>query len=475
MKVNKLINKFIINNHKINSLKTDSRKVVEGDIFYAIKGSDFDGNNYINEAILRGAKTIISEVELKDKSEYSNINYIVVDDVRKELAMNAKVFYKDISRTMDLIGVTGTNGKTTVTTLLYKYLMKLNKKATLIGTNGIYIDNIYYETKNTTPDILDIYEILEMSKESGVSTVFMEVSSHAIKMLRVYGLEFKIGLITNISLDHLDYHRTMDDYKYTKGLFLSHIDKNNIVIINKDMDDFIFFNKLPQAKVSTFGSENCDYKLIDYTLGIEGSSFKINIKGIEYKLETKLLGLFNIFNILAFIAIIDCLKMPLDNINSFINSKINILGRMEVIEYKNRYFVIDFAHTPDGVENVIKYLNQIKKNNLIVIIGCGGDRDRSKRRVIGDIVSREADYFVLTNDNPRTEDPVLIIEDILEGVKTKNYAVIMDRKIAIEEAYKRSLKDDIIAILGKGNEEYQIINNQKIMFSDKEVVRGLNL
>lgn len=475
MRVKKLIKGEVKNNHKVNGLKTNSKLIKGNDIFYAIKGSLYDGSKYVLDAIKLGAKTIITEVNYLDCKAYSDVNFCVVEDVRKALALHAKKYYKNISKSMHLIGITGTNGKTTVTTLLYKYFRFVNKKATLIGTNGIYISNKFYETKNTTPDILEIYNILFESKKNGVNTVFMEVSSHAIKMMRIYGLEFKIALITNLTLDHLDFHKSMEDYRYTKGLFLSSIFEENTVIINKDILDFNFFYYLCKANVKTFGRSFSTYQLIDYKLTIEGSSFIIKIKGQVYKLNTKLLGLFNIYNILAFIGVIDTLGLFNERSIEFINSKINVLGRMEVINIDKRYFVIDFAHTPDGVLNVLEFLNSVKVNNLYVVCGCGGDRDKSKRKVIGDIISRMADFFIITNDNPRFEDPKDIINDILEGVKTNNCAVIMDRKMAIEEAYKRSLNGDIIAVLGKGNEQYQIIKNQKIKFSDKEVVQSFNI
>lgn len=474
MRVKRVTNsKNIINNHNVNSLKTNSKIVKENDIFYAISGTKNDGNRFIEEAIKLGAKTIISEKEFELIEDYKNINYILVEDIRKTLAIHAKNFYKDISKEINLIGITGTNGKTTVSTLVYKYFQYLNKKATLIGTNGIYIMNSFYESKNTTPDILEIYEVLIESKKRKINTVIMEVSSHAIKMMRIYGLHFKIALITNFTQDHLDYHITMEDYRYTKGLFLNSITSNNIVIINKEIVDFKFFNYMTNAKLITYGIGCSDIQLIDYKLSIYGSNFVVKIANEIYAINLNLLGLFNIYNCLAFLAIINNINMFNKKTIKYLESKINILGRMEVLSYLNRYFVIDFAHTPDGVLNVLKFLNDVKENNLYVVIGCGGERDATKRKLIGDIVSRYSDFAIFTNDNPRGEDPNKIINDILEGVKSKNYAVILNRNLAIEEAYKRSLNNDIIAILGKGNEQYQIIGDIKIPFSDKEVVRGL--
>lgn len=475
MKISKLLNtnKLLIHTHFVNGLKTNSKKVKANDIFYAISGSNFDGNDYIIDAIKKGAKTIISEKEFLEAYKYPDINFIRVEDVRKVLAIHAKIFYKDLSKSFTLIGITGTNGKTTVSTLVYKYFQYLNKKATLIGTNGIYIMNSFYETKNTTPDILELYEILLESRKNGVNTIIMEVSSHAVKMLRIYGLEFDIALITNLTQDHLDFHTTMEDYKYTKGLFLNSLNEDKIVIINKDMEDYKFFSYLSKAKTYTFGRKTSNYELLDYKLSVEGSNFLVRMHNKVININTKLLGLFNIYNILAFIAIVDNLGLFQTKTLEFLSSKINILGRMEVVKLENRYFVIDFAHTPDGVLNVLNFLNQIKHNKLYVVIGCGGDRDRSKRKVIGHISSENADFVFFTNDNPRTEPPEIIINDILEGVKTDNYLVILDRKMAIEEAYLRSLSGDIIAILGKGNEQFQIVGKEKYKFSDKEVVLGL--
>lgn len=475
MRISKLLKRKVNNNHQINDLKNDSRKVVFNDVFYAIKGSLSDGNEYILMAINKGARTIVSEEYWELSDQYLNINFILVDDIRKTLAIHAKIFYQDISSTMILIGITGTNGKTTVSTLVYKYFQCLNKKATLIGTNGIYIMNRFLPTDNTTPDILEIYHILLESKKNGVNHVIMEVSSHAIKMLRISGLDFKIALITNLTQDHLDFHKTMEDYRYTKGLFLSRIAEENIVIINKDMEDFQFFNHLTNASVITYGQSASDFQFINPTFSIEETLFDIKILKKIYSIKTPLLGMFNVYNLTAFIAIIYQLHLFNNQTIEFIKSNINIIGRMEVLKVSNRYFVIDFAHTPDGVMNVLIFLNIVKINKLYLVIGCGGERDSGKRKIIGDIASRLADYVIFTNDNPRGEEPDLIITAILEGVKTNNYQVILDRKMAIEEAFKMSLNNDIIAILGKGNEQYQIFKDEKIPFNDKLIVQGIKL
>jgi len=473
MRVGKLFKRKLINNHQVNDLQIDSRKVSNNDVFFAIKGEVYDGANFIESAINFGAKTIVCKQELQGVFLYSNINFIFVIDVRKTLAAAAKIFYSNISKDLILIGVTGTNGKTTVTTLVYKYFQYINKKASLIGTNGVYIKNSFYSSENTTPDILEIYRILRESKKVGVNIIIMEVSSHAIKMVRIYGLIFKIVLITNLSRDHLDFHLTMDDYKYTKASFIASASNQSLVILNKELQDFSLFYRIAQGQVITFGKKDADYMFLEPIFTINNTIFKlITPKGIS-EIKTSLLGCFNIYNILAFVSIVDGLSLFSKKTIEYLNSKINILGRLEVIKIDDKYFVVDFAHTPEGVEVVLEFLRGVVEHKLYVVIGCGGERDRGKRKVIGEICSRLADYVIITNDNPREEDPEQIILDILEGVKKENYLVIPNRKMAIEEAYRRSLKHDIIAVLGKGNEQYQIIGKQKIPYNDKTIIKGL--
>ena len=475
MRVSKIFKKKLKNNHHVNDLKIDSREIYDNDVFFAISGERFDGNDFIVSAIAKGAKTIVSE-KAWDKSDlFSDINFLVVEDVAKSLAEAAKIFYQNLSSQFTLIGITGTNGKTTVTTLIYKYFQYLNKKATLIGTNGIYIMNNFYSSDNTTPHILEIYRVLRESKKNGVYTVIMEVSSHAIKLMRVYGLEFKIVLITNLTREHLDFHITMDDYKYTKALFLGSTDEKSIVIINRDIIEFKLFYRLARGRVVTYGQSAADYIFDNPNYSIAGTEFDLICPNGKYLVKTGLLGRFNIYNILAFFSVVDALNLLTFKTLEFLHANINILGRMEVLKINDKYFVIDFAHTPDGVVNVLEFLNRVKENKLYVVVGCGGCRDRGKRKVIGSITSTVADLVIYTNDNPREEAPEQIITDILDGVKSNNYLVILDRKTAIEEANRRALKADIIAILGKGNEQYQIINREKIPYNDKKTVLGLKL
>lgn len=474
MRVSKLFKTKLNNNHIVNDLKIDSRLVEENDIFFAIKGTNFNGNQFILSAIKRGAKTICSEYDWDSAKDYPQVNFIITDDVRKSLAQSARIFYNNLTESLNLIGVTGTNGKTTVTTLVYKYFQFLHKKATLIGTNGIYIMNTAYSTINTTPDILEIYKIIRESKKQGINTIIMEVSSHAVKMLRIYGLEFKLVLLTNLTQDHLDFHKTFDDYKYSKGLLLNNVNEKYSVVINKDIDDFKFFNALTKCQTFTYGQRKSHYQISNCLLTIDNSEFDLKINEKVDHIKTKMLGIFNIYNITSFVSIIHLLGLYCDKTLEFLNSKINILGRMEILKTEDKHVVIDFAHTPDGVLKVLQFLNMVKKNRVYCVIGCGGDRDQTKRPIIGDIVTKNCDFAIFTNDNPRGEDPNQIVEDMITGVENTNFMVILDRRMAIEQVLKMTLKNDIIAILGKGNEQYQIIGNEKLPFSDKKVVQELS-
>lgn len=470
MKVKKLYLN-INNNHVINKLSFNSKNIEYNDVFYAIKGKDFDGNDYIEEAIYNGAKTIVYQGNINEK--HKMINYINVIDVRKQLARDAKVFYSDISKKIKLIGVTGTNGKTTTTTLLYKYLRYNNIGASLIGTNGIFINDNHYITNNTTPSIIEIYDVIKKSIKQKIKYVIMEVSSHAIKLNKIYGLKFNTVLLTNITQDHLDFHKTFSDYLYTKALFL--VKENTNVLINKDIPEFLFLNSISNSIVTSFGKTSKEYNISDINETIDESSFKLSIYGKSYFVKTKMLAEFNIYNIVGMIAILDKLHLFDEKVFNFLKSDIEIPGRLDKVIDSERTIIIDFAHTPDGVEKILNFLNKVKKMNIITVIGCGGDRDKEKRPIIGRIVTRLSDFVIFTSDNPRTENPNKIIDDIIVGCENKNYVVVVERKEAIKTAMDIAREKDIVAILGKGNEEYIKINNEIINFNDLEEVKKIIL
>lgn len=467
--ISKLYKDKIIYDHLINEVCIDSRKVKPNDVFVAISGSRYDGNDYLKEAIKNGAKTIITE----EKCFYEDVNIIVVENSRKELARILKYIYRNIMKKVKVIGVTGTNGKTTTTTLLHKYLNSIGLNSILIGSNGINYKNVFYEGVNTTPDITVIYNKIYEAYLENCNYVIIEVSSHAIKQFRIYGIEFNIALLTNLTLDHLDYHDNFTDYKYVKGLFISSIKDNNYVILNKDIDHYHFYSDIANAKVVSFGTKHSDFKIKDIELLDNGSNFNIIYKNSELSVNTNLIGMFNVYNIAGLIAIITALNIfNKKDVTDFFKNQLLVPGRMEEIDYNNRKIIIDFAHTPDGIFNVLSFLKTLKRR-IILVIGCGGSRDKTKRRVVGEISVNNSDYVIFTSDNPRDEEEMDIINDIVRDIEKTNYEIITDRRKAITRAIKLSVPNDIIAILGRGNEQYQKVKGMLIRLNDKDVVKEI--
>lgn len=378
--------------------------------------------------------------------------------------MNKK--YKD----MCLIGITGTNGKTTIATLLYKYLTFSKIKATLIGTNGIYINDEYIESINTTPSNDILNEVIERSHQKNIKYIIMEVSSHAIVQKRIKGLKFKIKLITNVTIDHLDYHHTFKKYRRTKLKFLNRGLYSQKIIINNDMDEIKYFKKyvMQDKEYYGFSVNGSNLKLYDYC-----SKFIFNYNDNKYVINTNLLGQYNCSNILGFLTILVNLDLfNYCNIKKFFNNSIEIPGRMNLIEKNSNKIFIDYAHTPDGMENVLSFLNKIKKENLYVLFGCGGNRDKTKRSLMMNVASKYADYIILTSDNPRNEEPETIINDILKNNNHNHkYKVILKREEAIKYALNLLQQNDLLAILGRGLDNYYCINDKKIYLNDYELVK----
>ncbi|HHU80808.1 MAG: UDP-N-acetylmuramoyl-L-alanyl-D-glutamate--2,6-diaminopimelate ligase [Bacilli bacterium] len=461
--------------HFVTGIKSKSYNCTPGDIFVAIPGSTVDGFDYVDQAIALGAKTIVTErTDAFERLPNFKGNIIIVDDAKRELSRIAKRFYKKWLRGITVIGITGTNGKTTLSTLTYQYLRSINIGVILIGTNGNYINDEYYETVNTTPNILEIYSLLRKAKKDRkkIKYLIMEVSSQAIKEMRVLGLEFNIVLLTNLGRDHLDYHKTIDDYKYSKGLLIARMKqkKNNYVILNRDSPYYRFYHQLSLANIKTFGLYQADYQADIQYESLEGTKIKLKINGVLYDLYTKLLGRFNVYNILAIIAILDSIKLFSENVIKFFEKELHIDGRMEVYTICKRKVIIDFAHTPEGIKEVLLFLNKVKEKRLIALIGCGGDRDQTKRPLIGGITTELADLVYFTEDNSRNEPTTEIINDMIKGAKSENYVVIPSRKDAIKAALGISEVGDIIVLLGKGHEPYMITNNVYYPYSDKEEV-----
>ena len=419
-------------------LQNDSRKIKEGDTFIALKGINGDGHDYIKDAINRGCSKVICEYGNYD---YNNIE--IVDDTKEYLDSYIKNKYVDIVKNLKLIGITGTNGKTTTSFLIYQALNKVGVKCAYIGTIGFYMDGNKYDNINTTPDILSLYHMLIECVRNDIEYVVMEASSQGLYYNRVKYLEFDYAIFTNLTQDHLDFHKTMDEYLKCKLKLFDMLKESGISIINSDDK---YYKHFITDNCVTYGASG-DYKISD----INNNSFKVN--NIMY--NTKLIGNYNIYNICVVIIILELLNIDSNTIKSVVSSINCAPGRMERINYKDSTIIIDYAHTPDAVEKVIKAVKG--DNRVITIIGCGGNRDNSKRKYMGKIASDNSDYVIYTTDNPRYEDPYDIILDMIQLLDSFNYEILVNRKKAIIKGIQMLKKGDILLILGKGHEDYQEI------------------
>lgn len=443
------------------NIKTDSRKVQKGDTFVAIKGATVDGHDYIESAIKNGATKIICEHGNYD------VDTLIVPDTKECLQNYIVSNFKDEVNKLDIIGITGTNGKTTTSYLTYQMLNKLGVKTAYIGTIGFYIDDDIKELPNTTPEILEVYSMLIEALEKGCKAVVMEVSSHALSLKRVEGLNFKIEAFTNLTEDHLDYHKTMENYLNAKLKILDQLKSDGTIIVNNDDEYGKYFK---QKNFKTIGFNESNYQILDYESDTNGTNINFKYNDNIYSVKTNLRGKFNVYNYMTTLAIINTYKYSIDEIISITKSVYPPKGRCEQVIVRDAEAIIDYAHTPDAVEKIINSFLENKQGRIITIVGCGGDRDPMKRPIMGKIATEKSDYVIFTNDNPRTEDPNTIMNDIIAGVSKDNYEIILDRKSAINKGLSLLKTNDTLLILGKGHEDYQIIGHEKHHLDDKEIV-----
>lgn len=444
------------------NIKTNSRKVKPGDTFVAIKGFTVDGHDYIEDAIKAGATKIVCE-----HGSYS-VETLVVPSTKEWVQKYIVDNYKDEVNKLRIIGVTGTNGKTTTCFLTYQALKKLGVNAAYMGTIGFYYGDTKYELNNTTPEILDLYSYFIEALEQGVTDVVMEVSSHSLCEKRVEGLEFSEVAFTNLTEDHLDYHKTMENYLNAKLLILKQIKKDGVVIVNND-DDYGKYFEVGNYKTLGYSGDN--YKILDYSQTDKGTLISFMVDGKKYEIETNLRSKFNVYNYLTCLALLNNLGFSIEEIAEVTKSIYPPKGRCEQIAVNGGEAVIDYAHTPDAVDKIISAFLENKKEKVITIVGCGGDRDPLKRPIMGNIASEKSDYVIFTSDNPRTEDPKAILDDIIKGVRKDNYEVEIDRPTAIRKGLDMIGKNDVLLILGKGHEDYQIIGHTKHHLDDAEEVK----
>jgi len=463
--------RFLI--YDVQSVSCDSRTVKQGGLFVAIKGVRQDGIDYVDEAIARGA--IVVAVDNNQFMDILNKNICVlkVDDTRRFLADTAKRIYDFPSEKVQCFGITGTNGKTTISYLIESIFKTAGQRCGVIGTVNCRYGEHVVPIENTTPNIVDICRYLMDMSKNGFSHCAMEVSSHALDQGRVFGVDFKVGIFTNLTQDHLDYHHSMESYFLAKSKLFSSLSADSFAIVN--VDDF-WGQKIIErtdAKIISYGIHNkADVMALNIEPTLVGSRFVLKLGKDEAELETTLIGEHNIYNILAAAATSYYAGVKFEDIQAGIEYFNHVPGRLEpVIRGQDFFAFVDYAHTEDALKNVLKSLRVVSQGKLIVVFGCGGDRDKTKRVKMGSTVSALADFAIITNDNPRSENPDDIAHKIASGFEHDRYQIILDRRQAIQKAFSMAEKNDVVLIAGKGHENYQILKHKTIRFDDRQVAR----
>lgn len=464
---------------EISSIVFDSRKATPGSLFVAIAGLQQDGNRFIQEALQRGAVAFITELHVEQLYELGLASHdstaICVEDSRQALAWVSARHYGQPSRNMGIVGITGTNGKTTLTYILESLYQNRGLKTGVIGTINYRYGDFQAPASVTTPESLDINRMLADMVGKGVKDCFLEVSSHSLALKRVHGIHFSTGVFTNLSRDHLDYHVTMEDYKNAKKEFFQNHSMEKQVINIDDPVGKEIVSETNRPTLTTGIDQLADIRAEQFTLSESGSRFILKTPSGSRQMNTSLLGKHNIYNLLSGAATAYLQGFSLDEIEQGLQAANYIPGRFERIDCGQDFsVVVDYAHTHEALENALTAARTLTSQNIIVVFGCGGDRDRGKRKEMARVALEMGDFTIITSDNPRTEDPKRIIDDILAGVpaaakENQDYRVVMDRKQAIEHAINSARRGDIVLIAGKGHEDYQILGSEKIYFDDREI------
>jgi UDP-N-acetylmuramoyl-L-alanyl-D-glutamate--2,6-diaminopimelate ligase len=458
----------------ITGVNIDSRRIKPGHLFVAITGTQTDGHQFISKAIAAGAKAILCERLPEDKVE--RVAYIQVSSTEDSVGKVATLFYGDPSRKLTLVGVTGTNGKTTIATLLYNMFRKFGHKCGLLSTVCNYIEDEAIPTNHTTPDPIELNQLLARMVESGCEYAFMECSSHAIAQKRIGGLLFKGGLFTNLTRDHLDYHKTFENYRDAKKAFFDGLGKDAFAITNVDDKNGLFMVQNTKAQVRTYSTRTmADFKARIIECHFEGMYLDIN----GQEVGVQFIGKFNVSNLLAVYGAAIMLGKKPEDILIVLSTLKSVNGRLEPLRSPDGYTaIVDYAHTPDALENVLNAIHEVLdgKGRVITVCGAGGNRDKGKRPLMAQEAVKQSDKVIITSDNPRFEEPQDIINDMLAGLdhkQMKKVLSIVDRREAIRTACMMAEKGDVILIAGKGHEDYQEIKGVKHHFDDKEVVREI--
>jgi len=462
----------------IAHITNNSQKIKKGSLFIAIKGIKYDGHTFLEDAVKKGAKAVLIEDKkrLKLLKKYP-ITVALSNNTRKAQGIIASRFYEKPSEKLRLIGTTGTNGKTTVSNLIEQYLSLYGQDTGVVGTIWYRFKDYVFDAGRTTPDSIHLNKILKRMLLKGAKYVSMEVSSHASHQMRIYGLNFEGGIFTNLTQDHLDYHQDMENYFKAKRMFFDYVcEKNTKAVFSINVDDFygkrLYKEFMNKANVISYGKTSKEFKILDMQTLPEGCFFTVNFYGKKFNLYSKLRGDFNIYNISAAFSFLVRYGIDIEFLKEATTKLKPIRGRFEIVHAKDFLVINDYAHTPDALENILKSIQKLKRGRLIIVFGAGGDRDKTKRPKMGKIAENLSDIIILTSDNPRSENPKDIIEDIKTGMELKKTIFeIIDREEAIKEAIKMAKKDDIVLIAGKGHETYQIIGNNIYHFDDSDVAK----
>lgn len=462
---------------EITDISIDSRSVTKNSLFFAIEGMKTDGHNFINDVINKGAPAVVvqnADAVPDQVFTHNNCVKIVVDNSRKSLAEFSNIFYGEPSKKLSLIGVTGTKGKTTTAFYVKNVFQNAGFNSGLIGTIANYIGDREVKTSLTTPQANEINFLLAQMVNEQCSHCVMEVSSHALRLNRADHLNFSTGIFTNITSDHMDYHKTFEHYFESKKILFDGINQSGKIIYNADDKNSSAIIKDSKAQKFSFGTaENAVFRIKNIEFSLEGTNYQLSWNGTEYHISTSLVGHFNAYNSASAFSIAVTYGIDPMIAAEGIKSTPQVPGRFEIVSVKNKKAIIDYAHTSDSLKQALTAVHHLTKNErpVYTVFGCGGDRDKSKRPEMGSIASSMSDRVYVTSDNPRTEDPFSIIEGIIKGINTNNYRLIENREEAIRSAIFESEDNSVILIAGKGHEDYQEINGVRKHFSDKEIAQ----
>lgn len=465
---------------EIRRIQYDSRLVDRADCFVALRGAGTDGHKFVEAAIEKGAKVIVLERDDTLPDSYfmhKHVVKIVVPDSRKALALMSANYFGYPSRQLTMVGVTGTNGKTTTTHLIKSMLEAAGQPAGLIGTIEYRIGDEVIPASHTTPESLELNELLDRMVKAGCKAATMEVSSHALHQSRVYGLEFNVAVFTNLTQDHLDYHGSMDEYFAAKKVLFDSLSESATAVVNRDDEWGMKIASTTKAKTISYGVlGKADMRATDVRLSLDGTTFGVHFKDQAFLIKSPLVGRFNVYNMLAGCATGIAIGLDPENIASGISDVKNVRGRFErIASPKGWTAIIDYAHTPDALEKCLRTIHDVlpkeKRGRIITVFGAGGDRDRTKRPLMGAIASKLSDITIVTSDNPRMEKPQQIIAEIVAGIpRGSGVSTEVDRRTAILAALSQARLGDVVLVAGKGHEDYQVIGKEKIHFSDREIV-----